>query len=103
MSGNKCIGVDVNSSVFRNDMGGCWIKKGRACAFFTRCILPLAARDGYKDVIDSYQMIDSSIKNVKIRYCGCGNELAKRARYCEKCKKKKARDSHRKYNSTRQS
>lgn len=97
MSGNRCIGVDVNFSVFRNDMGVCWIKKSKACTFFARCILPLAVREGYKDTIDSYRVIDSSIKNVKTRHCKCGSRLARRARYCEKCRKKKKLESKRRY------
>jgi len=48
-----------------------------------------------------YEECVPDIKKQKLRFCECGAELAKRARYCKKCKKKKARESHRKYNLTR--
>jgi hypothetical protein len=66
-------------------------------------VLPIAKERGYGNVISSYQKIDidSELKKIKVRNCGCGAELPKGKKFCEKCRKKRRqktdRENQRKY------
>ena len=110
----KCIGGDVNRGRLKRESqtaviyqypyefeyknaGRCWVQEGMLCDYFERFVLP----DDNEAIDEEYEECVSGIKKQKLRFCECGAELAKRARYCKKCKKKKARESHRKYNLTR--
>jgi len=44
-----------------------------------------------------YEECVPDIKKQKLRFCECGAELAKRARYCKKCREKKELESKRRY------
>ena len=111
----KCIGGDVNRGKLKKESqaavihqypyvfeyqnaGRCWVQEGMLCDHFERFVLP---RNSNEAIDEEYEECVSGIKKQKLRFCECGAVLAKRARYCKKCKKKKARESHRKYNLTR--
>ena len=111
----KCIGGDVNRGKLKRESqtavihqypyvfeyqnaGRCWVQEGMLCDHFERFVLP---REDNIAIAEEYEKCVSGIKKQKLRFCECGAVLAKRARYCKKCKKKKARESHRKYNLTR--
>ncbi len=111
----KCIGGDVNRGKLKRESqaavihqypyvfeyqnaGRCWVQEGMLCDHFERFVLP---RNSNEAIDEEYEKCVSGIKKQKLRFCVCGAVLAKRARYCKKCKKKKARESHRKYNLTR--
>jgi hypothetical protein len=111
----KCIGGDVNRGKLKKESqaavihqypyvfeyqnaGRCWVQEGMLCDHFERFVLP---RNSNEAIDEEYEKCVSGIKKQKLRFCECGAVLAKRARYCKKCKKKKARESHRKYNLTR--
>ncbi len=57
-------------------------------------------------MISQYQRIDinAELKNVKVKNCGCGIEIPKGKKFCEKCRKKKRqktnRENLRKYSSS---
>ena len=110
----KCIGGDVNGGRLKRESqtaviyqypyeftypnaGLCWVQEGITCDYFEQAVLP----SGNEAIAEEYEECVSGIKKQKPRFCECGAELAKRGRYCKKCKKKKARESHRKYNLTR--
>ena len=102
----KCIGGDVNRGRLKRESqtaviyqypyefeyknaGRCWVQEGMLCDHFERFVLP----DGNEAIDEEYEKCVSGIKKQKLRFCECGAELAKRARYCEKCRKKRRRRS----------
>ena len=104
----KCIGGDVNRGRLKRESqtaviyqypyefeyknaGRCWVQEGMLCDHFERFVLP----DGNEAIDEEYEKCVSGIKKQKIRLCECGAELAKRARYCEKCRKKKRLEAKR--------
>ncbi len=48
-------------------------------------------------MISQYQRIDinAELNNVKVRNCGCGIEILKGKKFCEKCRKKKRQKTNR--------
>ncbi len=95
---DECLGVDVFGKRFR-EQGICWIFKKKLCVFFARCVLPVAKDKGYGNVISQYQKIDinSELKELKVRSCSCGVGLPKGKKLCEKCRKRKRRETKREY------
>jgi hypothetical protein len=104
----KCIGGDVNDGRLKRESqttviyqypyefeyknaGRCWVQEGMLCDHFERFVLP----DGNEAIVEDYKKCVSGIKKQKLRFCECGAELANRARYCKKCKKKKRLESKR--------
>ncbi len=102
----KCIGGNVNRGKLKRESqtaviyqypyefeyqnaGRCWVQEGIACDHFGQAILP----SGNVAIAEEYEKCVSGVKKQKIRLCECGAELAKRARYCEKCRKKRRRRS----------
>ncbi len=86
-----CLGVGLNGKRFRNE-GTCWIFEKKPCQFFVESVLPLAPY-----LIERYRKVTKDIKveSHESRLCECGNELFKRERYCEKCRKKKRLEAKR--------
>ncbi len=99
---SECLGIDVFGKRFR-EQGICFILENKPCAYFVRCVLPIAKERGYGNVISSYQKIDidSELKKIKVRNCDCGAGLPKGKKFCEKCRKKRRqktdRENQRKY------
>ncbi len=104
----KCIGGDVNGGKLKRESqtaviyqypyeftypnaGLCWVQEGITCDYFEQAVLP----SGNEAIAEEYEECVSGIKKQKIRLCECGAELAKRARYCEKCRKKKRLEAKR--------
>ena len=107
----KCIGGDVNGGKLKRESqtaviyqypyeftypnaGLCWVQEGITCDYFERFVL---LGNGNKAIAKEYEKCVSGIKKQKLRFCECGAELAKGARYCEKCRKKKKLESKRRY------
>ena len=107
----KCIGGDVNGGRLKRESqtaviyqypyeftypnaGLCWVQEGITCDYFERFVL---LGNGNKAIAKEYEKCVSGIKKQKLRFCECGAELAKGARYCEKCRKKKKLESKRRY------
>ncbi len=90
MRQTECIGIDVLGKRFRSE-GPCYVLKQDPCGYFVKCVLPIAKQKGYGNVISRYQRIDinSELKKVKVRKCGCGEDLPKCKKYCEKCRKER--------------
>ncbi len=103
----KCIGGDVNRGKLKRESqaavihqypyvfeyknaGRCWVQEGMLCDHFERFVLP---RNSNEAIDEEYEKCVSGIKKQKLRFCECGAVLAKRARYCEKCRKKRRRRS----------
>ncbi len=99
---NECLGIDVLGKRFRNE-GDCYVLKQEPCLYFVKAVLPVARQRGYGNVISQYQRIDinSELKNIKVRNCGCGAELPKGKQLCEKCRKKRRLKSQKEHNSKR--
>ncbi len=92
----ECLGIDVLGKRFRRE-GPCYVLKQDPCGYFVKCVLPIAKQRGYGNVISQYQRIDinSELKKVKVRKCGCGEDLPKGKKFCEKCRKKKRQKTNR--------
>ncbi len=80
----------------------CLVQQGERCRYFERTVLPTAADIGLKDLIYSlYEEqvgIDSNglLKRGQIRRCpDCADEVGPRQRYCQKCSKRRRRESYR--------
>lgn len=80
----------------------CLIQEGKRCGYIERAVLPTAADIGLKDLIYSLYEEQVSIagngllKRGKIRRCpDCADEVGPRQRYCQKCSKKRRRESYR--------
>ncbi len=110
-TGNECIGftikreldekgrVELKNKMF-NDSGKCLvIEEKEPCVFFRESVLPLAEHYGvYSRILSEYTKIDESIvKNIHTRFCECGEELKPRERFCERCRKKRRRETKREY------
>ena len=108
---DECIGTDVNGNRLKRNSkttiiyqypyeleyknaGLCWVQEGVTCDYFERFVLP---GNGNKAIAKEYKKCVSGIKKQKLRFCECGAVLAKGARYCEKCRKKKKLESKRRY------
>ena len=109
---DECLGTNVNGNRLKRNSkttiiyqypyeleyknaGLCWVQEGITCDYFERFVLP---GNGNKAAIaKEYKKCVSGIKKQKLRFCECGAVLAKGARYCEKCRKKKKLESKRRY------
>ena len=109
---DECLGTNVNGNRLKRNSkttiiyqypyeleyknaGLCWVQEGVTCDYFERFVLP---GNGNKAAIaKEYKKCVSGIKKQKLRFCECGAVLAKGARYCEKCRKKKKLESKRRY------
>jgi len=80
-------------------IGQCLVLKGKPCLYFEKAVLgPVDYKfhqPGYDwgGLFDAYSAINGSYlsKQVKLRNCECGEPLLPGKRYCEKCKRKRAR------------
>lgn len=90
----ECLGVSVFGKKFR-EQGACFILEDKPCLYFKICVLPLAKERGYDDVIDQYGEIDkdSTVSSFKVRKCECGQGMPKGKQMCEKCRKKRRRET----------
>ena len=96
----KCIGVDMAAKRFRKEEGtilfyqypyefegrisaDCWIKEGKPCPFFVKCVLPLAP-----ELKGQYSKLDSSLLAYETKRCKCGQEIDSKKRKCIDCKAK---------------
>ncbi len=108
---DECLGTNVNGNRLKRNSkttiiyqypyeleyknaGLCWVQEGITCDYFERFVL---LGNGNKAIAKEYEKCVSGIKKQKLRFCECGAELAKGARYCEKCRKKKKLESKRRY------
>jgi hypothetical protein len=93
---DECLGIDVFGKRFRGQ-GICHVAEKEPCAYFLRCVLPVAKERGYGNVISQYQKIDidSELKDIKVRNCSCGVVLPKGKKFCEKCRKKRRQRTNR--------
>jgi len=93
---SECLGIDLFGKRFR-EQGICFILENKPCAYFVRCVLPIAKERGYGDVISRYQEIDIDSKLMKFetRKCECGESLPKGKQLCEECRKKRRRETDR--------
>ncbi len=97
-SNSECLGIDVFGKRFRKQ-GICFILENKPCAYFVRCVLPIAKERGYCKVISSYQKIDIDSKLMKFetRKCECGIAIQKGKQICENCRKKRRQNTKRIY------
>jgi len=80
----------------------CKIEKGKRCLYFEKTVLPVAAElgiggsigDAYADKVGLVGFRPQMTKEA--RRCLCGAILLSRQRYCEKCSKRRRRESYRK-------
>jgi hypothetical protein len=111
----KCIGGDVNGGRLKRksqtvviyqdpieflapNTGECWIQEGIPCDYFKKRVL---SQNGYSAIDEEYREMCSSVKEQEPRLCECGATLAKRERYCAKCKVINRKKAYRKYNRNR--
>ncbi len=108
-TGNGCIGFTIKRELDRkgrielknkmfNNSGKCLvIEKKEACKYFKKSVLPLAELQGiYSKILLEYTNIDESIvKNIRTRFCECGEELKPRERFCERCRWKRRQKTNR--------
>ncbi len=113
--GNGCIGVtikreldekgrvELKSKEFNDSGKSLIIEEKEPCVFFRESVLPLAEHYGvYSKILFEYTKIDESIvKNIHTRFCECGEELAPRERFCERCKKIRRMETYREQNLKR--
>ena len=67
--------------------------------YFEVCVLPLAkTMPKYADAARQYtdQANIRSTKVAELNFCGCGQPMEKRARFCEKCARNRRLESYRK-------
>ncbi len=76
---NECIGVDVHGKRFRGQ-GICLIAEKKPCAFFEKCVLPLAP-----ELTEKYSKLDRSIRIYETKRCKCGKEIDSNKRKCATC------------------
>ncbi len=95
---SECLGIDVFGKKFR-EQGSCFILENKPCAYFVRCVLPIAKERGYGDVISRYQEIDidSKLMKYKTRKCECGQDIPKGKQICENCRKERRQNTKRIY------
>ena len=81
----------------------CDVLLGKSCTYFERSVLGrldypyrISGYD-YEKVFDLYARINHKYLNqiIGVRVCRCGEAILPRKRYCEKCRKKQARDTAR--------
>ncbi|OHB51929.1 MAG: hypothetical protein A2Y12_05030 [Planctomycetes bacterium GWF2_42_9] len=90
-----CLGVDVWNKAFNNSRL-CWIFEKKACPYFQRCVLPIAHQKGtYTKLARLYSLLDQSFAKTEVRRCGCGAELQRRRRLCDKCARRHRQDTYR--------
>jgi hypothetical protein len=80
----------------------CQVQEGQRCGYFERAVLPTAADIGLKDRI--YSLYEEHVgiagngllRRGQIRRCpDCADEVGPRQRYCQKCSRKRRRESYR--------
>jgi hypothetical protein len=73
----------------------CLILAKQRCDYFKKCVLPLAKLKGcYDRVFREYLKFDKPIdQSEDARFCECGTELPKGKKFCEKCRKKRRRET----------
>ena len=76
---NECIGGDVHMNRFKGQ-GICYIAEKKPCAFFTKCVLPLAP-----ELTKKYSKLDRSILIYETKRCKCGKEIDSNKRKCANC------------------
>ena len=88
----------------------CKVEDGQRCGYFERAVLPTAADVGLNDT--AYRQYEAQVgmagggvlKRSQIRRCpDCGDEVGPRQRYCEKCSKRRRRESYRRARGKRRS
>jgi len=108
--GNKCIGVDsrcfpTHKITPQKPHEICLIKQKKRCSFFEKIILPLADKknknkDEYqkaKEIYINKFNIPNINNNYQSRKCpDCLGLLSKYQRFCDRCRKKRRRDSYKK-------
>jgi len=115
-SDGSCLGIQpeglTDPSVPMVPLDRCLLstKPIKPCRFFEKCVLPLAdqpdsaggridgaKRAGWLEAQMKYLAArKKTVPETKLRTCpDCGDPLAKRQRVCEKCSKKRRRDSQR--------
>jgi len=81
----------------------CKVEKGQRCAYFERVVLPTAGqlKDSYS-ILEEYQRQTFTFEPIKTklitaRFCICGNVLPPHKRLCDRCRRKKRRETDRVY------
>ena len=73
--------------------------RGKRCEYFERTVLPLANYfpEKYAKAVQTYSAgrAKNALAVKSVRFCGCGNPLAKRRRLCPVCAKRKRRETAR--------
>lgn len=103
---DQCVNLVSGGCLFE---GECLVLTGKRCQYFERAVLGPADYKyrvpgyDYEKIFEQYGRINFSFlnKTVKIRRCECGATLNPRQRCCEKCARRKRRESQRKYNRKR--
>lgn len=80
----------------------CKVQEGQRCGQFERAVLPTAANIGLNEIVYSQyeQQVgiagNGLLPRGQIRRCpDCGDEVGPRQRYCQKCSKRRRRESYR--------
>ncbi len=97
-STNLCLGLDVFGKRFM-DQDRCLVLRKKRCDYFKKCVLPLAKLMGcYDRIFKEYIKFDKTVdQSEEARFCECGEELKPRERFCERCRKKRRRETKREY------
>jgi hypothetical protein len=94
----SCLGMPVlltkDSKMF--PAAKCRVAEKKRCAYFEKCVLPLATQRGEPPVLRQYgQLAATPELATSIRYCDCGAPMSKTARMCESCRLRNRRKTFR--------
>jgi hypothetical protein len=88
--------------------GDCKVEKGQRCSYFEKAVLPLSAQLGIKESILAAYSVKTGLPDVlkivtrEVRYCGCGEVLKPRQRFCDRCAEKHRKQTYRNYRQNKQ-
>lgn len=104
----ECANLDPdNLCVMRFDgYGDCLVLKGKRCAYFERCVLPLADQPSSKEDRHLQQKRQAGrtayqtqcglrVTRQSTRRCICGEPLEPRKQYCRRCRQEHNRNAAR--------
>jgi len=82
--------------------GTCVVMDGQSCLYFEKAVLPTAAETGkimemtalYEAKVGKMARPTKGMARADQRLCDCGAPLAPKRRYCEKCRKRRARETY---------